>query len=62
MRFWGWAGTAVLLAGLVPAAAVLGLATANSPAVHVAVACLLPVLVGMAFRSASAAIMAARES
>lgn len=62
LRFWGWAGAAVLLAGLVPVTAVLGFAAADSTAVHVAVACLLPLLVGMTFRAASTAIAAARTS
>ncbi|CAB4942872.1 unannotated protein [freshwater metagenome] len=52
VRFWVWAGAAVLLAGVVPVAAVLGSAAADNAALHVTVACLLPVLVGMAFHDA----------
>jgi hypothetical protein len=60
LRFWAWAGATALLAGLVPVAAVLGFSTADSPVTQVAVACALPVLVGLTFRSATAALAAVR--
>ncbi len=60
--FCAWAGAAVLLAGLVPVSAVLGLSPGYRPEVHVVVACLLPVPVGMTVRSAAVAMTTARTS
>ena len=60
LRFWSWVAAAVLLAMLVPVTAALGFPAADSTRMHLAIACVLPLMVGMAFRAFSAAINAVR--
>ena len=62
LRFWGYLALAALLATLVPITATLGAEIANSTAFRLAVACAIPVVMGLTLAASGATGAAPKTS